>query len=284
LAGGVAFHYSRVRRKEDTELKRKTKKREWLLAMYKDGLAKEVLPGTYGSSISNGGKEGALLLPPGGSGVGGSGYLGHGSSAGTADAVASAFERAKMGNENYAAFLAADEEAGAVLVAGGGPRGGRRAAPRNSGDDGAATAAAAARVVAPNPSKNEAIMRALDPTEGSACFKAGRAGDQPVIDEDPELAAELDAVLGDMGDVLSWSAELDYEAYVANWHVLATSGTAGSNYHAPHHRGAGAGRGPPPRNGGATGRGGNNNAIGSAGVVPEPAWEVLHAQLTGGEG
>ena len=32
-------------------------------------------------------------------------------------------------------------------------------------------------------------------------------------------------------DLLAWSSELDYDSYVANWHVLATSGTSGSDFH-----------------------------------------------------
>jgi hypothetical protein len=57
-------------------------------------------------------------------------------------------------------------------------------------------------------------------------------------------------------DLLTWSSELDYDAYVANWHVLATSGTSGSDHHSP----------PRPLRGGRA-------------SSPQPQWGALHKQL-----
>jgi hypothetical protein len=81
----------------------------------------------------------------------------------------------------------------------------------------------------------------------------------------------------DLAGVLAWSAELDYEAYVANWHVLATSATSGANYHIQRQRavapaaGAGAAAARSRRAAGA--------AVGSCGAVPEPDWIALNEQL-----
>jgi hypothetical protein len=58
----------------------------------------------------------------------------------------------------------------------------------------------------------------------------------------------------ELDELLAWSSELDFDAYVANWHVLATSGTSGSNHHAP------PGRKP----------------------APQPDWALLNEQLHAG--
>jgi len=81
----------------------------------------------------------------------------------------------------------------------------------------------------------------------------------------------------DLAGVLAWSAELDYEAYVANWHVLATSATSGANYHIQRQRavapaaGTGAAAARSRRAAGA--------AVDSCGAVPEPDWIALNEQL-----
>jgi len=122
-SGGVAFHYSRQRRREDLALKRKRKKQAWLKKMYAEGLASEKPA------------PGSSQAPP-----------------------------------------------------------------------------------------SRAPSRASSKTSGNSSKPGGgAAGD--VLDLD--LAGEE----GGLDQLLTWSAGLDYDRYVANWHVLATSGTSGSDYH-----------------------------------------------------
>jgi len=160
--GRMAFHYSRVRRREDKEALRRTKKREWLAAMYKDGLAKERAPGELGKP------------PQAGRGSGG----------------------------------------------GGGAEG---------------------------------------PLGDHGCRDdRGRAGDGSGALADPALA-DPTGLLDDMEDVLAWSAELNFDSYVANWATLATSGTSGSDHHDPL-KPAQRYRRPAPHE-------------------PEPDWAALNEQL-----
>jgi hypothetical protein len=58
-------------------------------------------------------------------------------------------------------------------------------------------------------------------------------------------------------DLLTWSKNLDYDSYVANWHTLATSGTSGHNYHVP------------------------TNKKNAHDIVPEPDWVALKKQFEG---
>ena len=58
--------------------------------------------------------------------------------------------------------------------------------------------------------QNSRILRALDQPDGDG-----------------------DNCLGDVEGLLQWSNELDYDSYIANWHVLATSATSGSDFHEP---------------------------------------------------
>ena len=73
----------------------------------------------------------------------------------------------------------------------------------------------------------------------------------------------------DLAGVLAWSAELDYEAYVANWHVLATSAAAGHNYHAA---GNGTAAARSRRAAAVNGNGGREG-------LPEPDWITLNEQF-----
>jgi len=89
----------------------------------------------------------------------------------------------------------------------------------------------------------------------------GELFDSTFFDDD-DLGVE------NLADMLAWSAELDYESYVANWHVLATSAASGHTYHA-------AG------NGTAAARSRRAVAINGGGraVLPEPDWIALNEQF-----
>ena len=91
----------------------------------------------------------------------------------------------------------------------------------------------------------------------------------------------------DVEGLLAWSNELDYDAYVANWHVLATSGTSGSDFHEPvnnkgrrFYNGASMGGLPEGINSAPS-----TNDTGPGGFastdVPEPDWGALNEQLHG---
>jgi hypothetical protein len=183
-AGRMAFHYSRVKRREDKEEARRQKKRLWLAAMYKDGLAKERAPGAFGQPSK----------PP-----------------------------ALISDESFSAPQTTDK-----LSSGARQRGGVREVP----------------------AVNDALAAALADPKLATTGVDRRDGDGGLG-------------LDDIEDVLAWSAELDYEAYVANWSVLATSGTSGSDHHNPLQ--PSSGQLPPHRRAPARG--------------PEPDWVALNDQL-----
>lgn len=116
--------------------------------------------------------------------------------------------------------------------------------------------------------------------EAKAEAKAGAKG---VGGDEDDAEADLEALL-------TWSSELDYDAYVASWHTLATSGTSGSDYYAPLPKGRDAQRAPCAAR--AAGAPAAAYAAASdaafrqpslgpgrlAAAVPEPDWVLLEAQ------
>ena len=164
FGGGIAFHYSRMKRREDTVAKRKAKKRAWLMRMYQEGLATEREPGGGGG--------------------------GDGSGVDQRRAFRKRTEGVEMGNFGYGRGSfdeSGDEEKLDRILTGVG--------------------SSRPKVLT---MQNSRILRALDQPDGDG-----------------------DNCLGDVEGLLQWSNELDYDSYIANWHVLATSATSGSDFHEP---------------------------------------------------
>jgi len=56
----TAFHYSKVRRREDAVRKRKVRKRKWMMKMYKEGLARDRAAVSAGAGAAGAGATGDL--------------------------------------------------------------------------------------------------------------------------------------------------------------------------------------------------------------------------------
>lgn len=139
---GVAFHYSRVKRQDEVQRRRKAKKRRWLMRMYQEGLAKE---------------RASEQLPTG--------------------------DRILAVSKPYSSCLEDDMDPGDKATVG---------------------------------LSEPEVKRGHSPEEDRGLGEA-RDG--------------LDFAEDDVEQLLEWSSALDYDAYVANWHVTATSAPSGTDFH-----------------------------------------------------
>mmetsp|Transcript_32216 Transcript_32216/g.37854 ORF Transcript_32216/g.37854 Transcript_32216/m.37854 type:complete len:719 (+) Transcript_32216:56-2212(+) len=175
----MAFHYSRLKRKEDKEKIRKTKKLDWLKHMYQEGLAKtreddqDEDQDKGKGNINNNRRNPLDKRKP--------------------------VPNNDQGNNNYHSNYQNQQTKVKTTGNGGGGRG----------------------------------------------YMSGNDIDFSNLDLDNDEDEEL----------LTWSKNLDFDHYVANWHVLATSGTSGNNYHVP------------------------TNKSNTREMVPEPDWIALKKQF-----
>ena len=104
----------------------------------------------------------------------------------------------------------------------------------------------------------------------------GSARPKAVTTQNSAILRALDDFedVADVEGLLAWSSELDYDAYLSNWHVLATSGTSGSDFHEPVN-----GKGRRYYNGASMGPAATNDSNSLPDDVPEPDWATLNRQI-----